>query len=449
MLKLHPKADFHETCPADGENLKFKSTVIPGMWCMAETVCPACETEYYVNLPVAHAMKNQHFINAKTGEIVNLNRSNWLTESLKQSFSEPIFKEVVPIVHKFWDADRIIILNCLDFLYGHCLLKLLNAQRYLDNYPDLGCCVLVPKQLVHLVPDGVAEIWEFPVSIKEGMNWYPSLQNWIEEQISQRAECYLSRAYSHPSNKVYDLDRFVRNLPDISDAIAPYQPIIMWSHREDRLWGKSLQHQHRNIQKLYQRLSEVFPDLAFVLVGFGKKMKIEETGGKVIDLRTDQFDVERDRLWMAYMKIADCAVGVHGSNMLLPSGLANSTVELIPSLRSNIFQATLFSQEFSDIRDAFLKYRYIYSGSENLNDISTTQILNLIVNIIGNNEKASQWFKIGEHYSSSSAFYYDLKLSQLSKYFKKTSFPLGFKNRVLGKLYRMLEEGIHRLDTMK
>ena len=447
MLKLHPKADFHETCPADGDNLKIKSTVIPGMWCMAETVCPACETEYYVNLPVAHAIENQHFINAKTGEIVKLNRSNWLTKTLKQSFSEPVFKEVVPIVHKFWDADRIIIINCLDFLYGHCLLKLLNAQRYLDNYPDLGCCVLVPKQLVHLVPDGVAEIWEFPVSIKEGINWYPSLQNWIEEQISQRAECYLSRAYSHPSNKVYDLDRFVRNLPDISDAIAPYQPIIMWSHREDRLWGKSLQHQQRNIQKLYQRLSEVFPDLAFVLVGFGKKMKIEETGGKVIDLRTDQFDVERDQLWMAYMSAADCTVGVHGSNMLLPSGLAKSSVELVPRSRlGNIFQATLFSPEFSDNRDAFLKYRYLY-GDNQLTDLSTKQILDLIVSLIAFQDKASHTLKAGEGKSSNFVFR-NTTLSEVAQtFYRQPSYPVGIKNRIKGKIQRILQEGMHRLDT--
>ena len=31
MLAIYPKVDFDETCPADGDNLKFKSTVIPGM----------------------------------------------------------------------------------------------------------------------------------------------------------------------------------------------------------------------------------------------------------------------------------------------------------------------------------------------------------------------------------------------------------------------------------
>lgn len=448
MLKIYPEVDFKETCPLDNDKLEVRRVVIPGMRCMAETVCPTCETEYYVDLPVAHAIKNQHFLNAKTGEIVKQNNSNWLTNNLKQNFSNPVIDEVVPIVHKFWDAERIIILNCLDFLYGHSLLKLLNVQRYLDHYPDLGCCVLVPKQLVHLVPDGVAEIWEFPVSIKEGGKWYPSLQNWIEKQITQRKECFLSRAYSHPSNKVYDLDRFARNFPDISNEVAPYQPIILWNHREDRLWGKSLQHQQRNIQKLYQRLSDVFPDLALVLVGFGQQMKIEETDGKVIDLRTDQFDVERDQLWMAYMKVADCAVGVHGSNMLLSSGLAKSTIELVARSRfGNIFQATLFSPEFSDIRDAFLKYRYCY-GDNQLTDVSTQQIFDLIISLIAFQERSSHWFKVGEAETSDRVF----QPSQLSETaltaYRQPPYPVGLKNRVKAKLQKILQEGIHRLDTI-
>lgn len=448
MLKIHPEVDFHEACPANGDHLEVRKIVIAGMQCMVEAVCPSCGTEYYVDLPVAHAIQNQHFINAKTGEIVKFKSSNWLTKVLEQSFSEPTNKEIVPIVHKFWDADRIIILNCLDFLYGHCLLKLLNAQRYLDNNPDLGCCVLVPTQLVHLVPDGVAEIWEFPVSIKETGKWYPSLQSWIEEQISKRKECYLSRAYSHPSNKVYDLDRFVRNVPDISDVITPYQPIILWNDRQDRLWGKSLLHQQRNIQKLYSCLSEVFPDLAFVLVGFGKSMEIDPTGGNIIDLRTDRFDRERDRLWMAYMKVADCAVGIHGSNMLLASGLAKSTIELVPRSRlGNIFQATLFSQKFSDIRDAFLKYHYLY-GDDQLMDISTRQVLDLIVSVVAFQEKASHWFKVGED-KSTELVYHNSHLSEVAQtFYHKPYYPIGIKNRIREKLKRIFQQWINRLDTL-
>ena len=114
---------------------------------------------------------------------------------------------------------------------------------------------------------------------------------------------------------------------------------------EKRDFGvETLTHQQHNIQKLYERLSNIFPDMLFVLIGFGKQNKITATKATLIDLRADNFDVELDHLWMAYMKVADCATGIHGSNMLLPSGLAKSTVELLPRSRlGNFFQDILLS----------------------------------------------------------------------------------------------------------
>ncbi|WP_041235253.1 hypothetical protein [Dactylococcopsis salina] len=58
-----------------------------------------------------------------------------------------------------------------------------------------------------------------------------------------------------------------------------------------------------------------------------------------------------DRAWMVNIKAAAFAVRVYGSKMLLGSGLAKSAIELVARSRfGNIFQATLFSPEFSDIR---------------------------------------------------------------------------------------------------
>lgn len=447
MLKIYPKLEFSAKCPHDDSILEIKNLVIPGMFCLADTVCPHCDREYYTHVPVAHALGNSVTLNKNTGEIHDTEDIKWFKKTLNNSFLSPIDSTILPKVHKFFESERIIILNCLDFLYGHCLLKLLNTQRYLDNNPELGCCVLVPSQLVHLVPDGVAEIWEFPVPIKECWKWYPSLQSWIEEQITQRKECFLSPAYSHPSNKVYDLDCFVRDLPDISEKITPYQPIILWSYREDRLWGKSLQQQQRNIQKLYQDLSKVFPDLAFVLVGFGDKMKIKETAGKVIDLRTNQFNVECDRAWMAYMKVADCAIGVHGSNMLLPSGLAKSTIELVPRSRlGNIFQATLFSSEFFDLREAFLKYRYLYGDNELMN-VSPQKVLDLIISLIGFQERASYLFTQGED-KSINLVAQSSNLSEIAQtYYLKSLGTIGIKKRIKRKLKKMFQKLGSFLET--
>ena len=373
------------------------SLAIPGMRCLADATCPICGDRYYVDLPVGQALWSPIVLNQATAEIHDPLNIRWFSTLLKEGFLNPVEADTVPIVHKFFDAERIVIVNCLDFLYGHSLLKLLNVQRYLDHSPELGCCVLVPTQLVHLVPDGIAEIWEFPVKIKEGWKWYPSLQRWMGQQLTQRKECFLSPAYSHPSNRAYDLRRFVRNLPDISEQTTQYQPIVLFSYREDRLWGRTFAHQRRNLQELYNRLSAVFPGMTLVLVGFGWRNQIRTIGAKLIDLRTDKFDVERDRLWMAYMNAADCVVGVHGSNMLLPSGLARSTVELVPRSRlGNTVQDFLFARAREDNRDALLFYRMLY-GNEALSDVRPSTVADMVANVLSYAPLNSEWFKAGEN----------------------------------------------------
>jgi hypothetical protein len=392
MLKIYPEIEFNAECPNDRAALNITNVLIPGMRCLADATCPTCASNYYIDLPVGQGLWSPIVINQDTAEIYDPLEMTWFSQPLQDGFKNQVTSEIVPIVHKFFEAERIIVVNCLDFLYGHSLLKLLNVQRHLDNSPELGCCVLVPTQLVHLVPDGVAEIWEFPVAIKDGWKWYVSLEKWINQQLAQRRECFLSPTYSHLSNQDYDLGRFVRNLPDIKDCIDSKQPIILFSYREERLWGRNLAAQQHNLQKLYQLLSWLFPNMVFVLVGFGNRNQIPQTKAQVIDLRAAKFDRERDLLWMAYMKAADCAIGVHGSNMLLPSGLAKSTIELVPHSRvGNTVQDFLFPYQKNNLRDTLLFYRMLY-GNEALSNISPVDVANMVASVLLYSPLNSNWF---------------------------------------------------------
>jgi hypothetical protein len=396
MIRIYPEIECSAKCPTDGSDLKITGLTIPGMYCLADTVCPTCATSYYVHLPSGQALLSSLIVNQATADIYDPDRVNWFSEPLRQGMLQPEESELIPIVHKFFEADRIIILNCLDFLYGHSLLKLLNVQRYLDSSPDLGCCVLVPSQFVHLVPDGVAEIWEYSVPLAAASKWYPMLALWINEEISKRKECFLCPGFSHPGNRVYDLHRFVRNLPDISQEIARANPVILFSYREDRLWGKTLKQQERNLQKLYHRLNNIFPDMLFVLVGFGQQNQLKANGARLLDLRTDKFELDRDRLWMAYMSAADCAVGVHGSNMLLPSGLSKSVVDIVSLTKlENAFQDLLFDRTRQNIREVLLLYRFVY-GNGILSDVRPSVVTDLVASVLSHGRLNCDWFKASE-----------------------------------------------------
>lgn len=395
-LQIYPEVGFAPDCPVDGTPLHIDGTAIMGMRSLVEGVCPRCDSPYYVDLPVSHALWNRVTLNPKTHELYNSREPNWITAPLLKGFLNQEKQKITPVIHKFRFAERIVILNCLDYVYGHALLKLLNAQRHIDNSPDVGCCVLVSPELTDLVPEGVAEIWEFPVPVGEYWKWYPSLRNWINEQIRERQEVFLSLAYSHPSNKVFDLRRFVRSLPDVSDELKGHSPVIMYCHREDRLWGRTLEEQQRNLQALLDQLSDIFPELAFILLGFGRETKIDAKHAKIIDVRVDRFEKQMARKWLACMQNTDCCIGVMGSNMLLPSGLARSTVDLVQRTRSlNFFQDVLFTNCNEDVRLAFLKYRFIF-GNAMLSDVKVSQVIDAVASIFAHRERSTFWFRIGE-----------------------------------------------------
>ncbi|NJR68701.1 MAG: hypothetical protein HC771_08535 [Synechococcales cyanobacterium CRU_2_2] len=433
MLRIHPKIDFSANCPSDHTGLELEGICIPNLHCLVEATCPTCNAQYYIDLPIGQAIWSPVTLNKSTSEIFEPLEMDWFSQPLRDGLLNQEKSEILPIVHKFFNSDRIIIINCLDFLYGHSLLKLLNVQRHLDESPDLGCCVMVPTQLKHLVPEGVAEIWELPIPIKDGKKWYPSLAKWINEQCQQRKECFLSKVYSHPSHQVYDLDRFVRGLPDISSEVTNYSPIILFSYRADRTWGKTVRQQQANLQNLYGKLSSIFPDMLFVLVGFGQENYIQPSGAKLVDLRSNKFDVELDRLWMAYMKAADCAVGVHGSNMLLPSGLAKSTIELVYTSRlGNSVQDFLFGQHLKDPRDALLYYRMLY-GNDVLSDIHPSTIASSIANIVSFARVNSAWFKVGQETSEMKFDMHQKLLKQGKNHFSNPE-KRSFINRTIRKL---------------
>jgi hypothetical protein len=82
---------------------------------------------------------------------------------------------------------------------------------------------------------------------------------------------------------------------------------------------------------------------------------------------------------------ADLAIGVHGSNMLLPSALARATVELIPAARwGNILQASLVRE--ADPLEALYDHRFLY-GEDRLTDIPASRVAQLAIEVIDGAER--------------------------------------------------------------
>ncbi len=171
MIRLNPLPESQHYCPFDNTRLNVLDWYIPGMRNLADLQCPKCSRKFYGVLLAGQALYTPLLLDKNTGNIHDPHNVKWFADWLRQSYAnrndEPLDFES----EEFRPLRTPLLLNCLDTLYGHCLLKLLNALYYLDQRPDLDLVVLVPKSFRWMVPDGVAAIWTVDLPLRRGSEW--------------------------------------------------------------------------------------------------------------------------------------------------------------------------------------------------------------------------------------------------------------------------------------
>lgn len=346
---------------------------------LADLQCSGCGREFYGDLPVGHGLYYPMLIERGTGKVHDKYGVGWFANWLGGSYAHRTNTPIGFSVVERKAINKPLLLNCLDMLYGHCLLKLLNAQYYLDHKPEFDLVVLVPRFLRWLVPDGVAGIWTVELPLNRGIEWNDWLADDLLKRISALGECWLSVAFPHPHPEDYNIERFTGIRPFSIDEwdIRMKRPTITFIWREDRLWDfekpklmnclqnrigaiadKHMAMVHRQryrVIKLAEILRLEFPDLDFAVVGTGES---GEFPAWITDLRHSQIDDSVERTWCDRYASSHVVMGVHGSNMLLPSALAGAVVELMPDERwGNILQDILLRP--GDLRETIFRCRIV------------------------------------------------------------------------------------------
>jgi hypothetical protein len=363
MLQLKPRIEHNSTCPHCASALDPLGTLWMGMHIFVKSNCASCQAEIIEDLKIGHSLYHEANKIDLEREMVfgrglghpNLIESFRTNRQLDTEIDREIFKK----------SQRVIVLNCLDYLYGHCLLKLLNAQRYLEDYPEYGLIAIVPKFLRWLVPDGVAEVWTIDIPLKHSLLCYPEVNNFIHNEFTRFDEICVSRAYSHPSR--FDITKFTKILKHDFDR-AEFRVTFVW--REDRLWCNELAnkilkkanllsigliYQNWKIRHLFQQIQRRFPSVRFTIAGLGDSTRFPEW---IDDCRVAKFDRDTERETCRIYADSRLIVGVHGSNMLLPSAHAGMTIDLLSADRlRNIAQDILYQEP--DPRIASFRYRYL------------------------------------------------------------------------------------------
>ena len=354
---LRPLPPRGGACPRDGEPLEVQRLRFGGWRSLIEGRCPACGHRYLQDLPTAHALVYPSTLDLDTGEA----HGQWFETELREGWLAPDEDPVALTVEVRRQVDDAVLLDCLEPVYGHALLRLLNAERHLGD----GLVVLVPAALTALVPRQAAEVWTLDEPLGRLRGRLSALEARIDEELDRFASVTLSPAFPHPHPSTFSLATFTGDL----EAERAGEPSVVLALRGERLWGRSGRDQRKRFARTVELLRERMPELGAAAIGIAPAGSAPEG---CLDLVSERPDVALERRWLALLRGADLALGVHGSNLLLPSGLARATLELLPEDRfDNHAQATLATDP--DPLASLYRHRVIY-GDADLRDVTPERV---------------------------------------------------------------------------
>ena len=360
---------------------------IPGMRPLASVRCEKCRKDFYADLPVGHGIRYSTRIDKESGEIY-YQGLDWYPKLLERTYLSKAERRSVDFVEKVKEGNKrknLIVLDCLDTYYGHVVLKLLNAQYYLDHFSDdHDLLLIVPKLISWMVPREAQRVIEVDLGLREGYQWIASLDSYLKDIFEEYERVFLSKAYSsHPST--LDIRRFIpcvtpfpmHELEDIER-----EKTVIFVAREDRLWvwadvlfhllnrfSKSLpmrflrnvavRYQNYKIGRLSRELRRVVPRVRFLVMGIGSTGSFSR---RLDDLRQPKADESMELEWCRTYARSALVIGVHGSNMILPSAFAGATIDLLPMYKLGNFASEILPNE-GDVKMALFRYRIIPTNS--------------------------------------------------------------------------------------
>jgi len=370
MTQIFPKISKVFRCPVCDSSLARPRLLWQGIHVCSQGWCESCQSDVVSDLPHGHAYYEPYQIHRISRKIFgdqNLSLK-WFGKVLRDSLEAPEGEAVKLEQRKHIKITRpVVLLNCVDYLYGHSLLKLLNAEALLQE-GSKQVIVIIPKFLQWFVPKGVAEVWTVPLTLGQMRRYWPDLEARIVKELPRLKQVFLAEAYSHPL--IQKISFFTGVSPHNWQA-KKYR--ITFVYREDRPWffssslvflakkigliGVLNTWQYYKIILLFLFLRSFLPDAQLTVAGLGTQFLFPSW---IDDQRVEQFTSDREKKLCQVYAESRVAIGVHGSNMLLPSAHAGSTIDfLLPERMANFAQDILFQPCDQDPRLLAWRYRFL------------------------------------------------------------------------------------------
>ena len=355
MIQIKPHIEHRAACPQCNKLVDPFRVLWQGIHTCAIFKCYSCQTLFVEDFRVSHAISAPFKLDMSKGHLFQLDGEegykSWFGIPLQLSLCRPQYDPSLLFrVEKRVETKKAIIINCLHFLYGDALLKFLNIEYYLREKPEFGTIVIIPDSLRWLVPDGVSEVWAVNIPLCKMLNFYPQLDQLINEECLRFDILYLSRAHHQPHccNITWYTGVEKHDCKKLDFRIT-----FIW--RNDRIWGNSIEQQHSNICSLFERLRLQFPHAKFTVAGLGMAT---EFPAWIDDRRVEKYNDDLEQATCRIYAESRLVIGVHGSNMLLPSAHAGMTLDLIPDDRwGNLAQDIIYQDV--DVHMAVHKYLHL------------------------------------------------------------------------------------------
>ncbi|TVP47927.1 MAG: hypothetical protein EA341_11930 [Mongoliibacter sp.] len=353
LLSLKPYPIQKTLCPQCGEKTVFSSEVFfQGIHVLKDCHCQNCDLDFWETLPTGHTIDKPLVVNKANTELIGIVEGNeWLAQALIRSldFSESESIYIQRDIRR--SSKKIILLNCLDDCFGHVFNKLWNACFVEDGYEIV---VLIPSQCAWMVPDEVAEIWTVPIEVSEIGKGIPGLHQQLKGLLEQYEEVFLHPAFVHLDHLKIPFDKILKTSRFPLPEFLVRKPKIGFVLREDRFWLNSsffeflflvskkfkvfelfrpifLWRQKQLVVTCAKLLEKSFPGIELYVSGLGNSGTYPK---RIEDLRVDQILSEKEQERISVYAETHLIIGVHGSHLLVPTGLAAGYININPRYKT-------------------------------------------------------------------------------------------------------------------
>jgi hypothetical protein len=348
FLLSHP--DLKIDCPFCSNDLvNLNEHIFQGIHLLAKFNCPACTRSFFHTLPIGHDLLFPISFD-EMGRLRNsdVRAEQWLVGPLLDSFFKAKKMEVAIEKEVFHQAEDAIILNCLDNCFGHSFFKLWNAQVLKAKYPDKSIIVFIPKRMRWLLTDFIDEVWSFDASFKDLGKFLRNLNEEVNKNLLSRfSKVFVSKAYTHLDLEKVDLKAILKTERFNLEKFEDFPPQVTFALRDDRFWHKNpleffvfkvfvklglskkifIWRQSQLINRTARKIKEKLTDAEFYATGLDRTGRLSPM---INDLRVKSPGAQNEMQWCQLYSKSHVVIGVHGSNMLIPTALAGGFIEILP-----------------------------------------------------------------------------------------------------------------------